>query len=473
MHGDLHPGLESVMAFEEARIGIPIERRRCPLSVLSATSSFRPIVELNIHMGGPEERFPVLFDDELMELEAGIFVTSDRELVGFKNRDGSLCPLAGVTENRVNIYFDLDRTFRDPDAVHRRPANGTPLTGQPGNHLAELVLSQALPVAIHNIRNHDWSKEREAYTRYRLTARERVVDEWRRAVRENDQTIEDRSWQIRTLSEKNQELRGRIRLHDLLTKKRMTRQAHEDHTQLVRMLGRGLRSIQITSGLLKVLTAPVEIHWDGDRYEMGCYWIDLPLGEGRLNIRNEDSDRAVDDYPHPHVGTDGYPCLGNIGGTVAQLLGEGENAQLVTLLLEFLRSYNPDNPYLRLERWDPNWEDEDDRWETCYDNASLSDCATCDDWDCPHREDAQRRCYENTDTSDCIACAGCDLHREAIESCRNDHAPNECVTCEVDCPYSDDEEECFQTHDGECCPDCDNTNCTHFCEENDDDEDPS
>jgi len=473
MSACLHPGLESIVAFEEARIGIPIERRRCPLSIISATFAFRPIVELNIHSGGPDERFPVLLEDELMELTAGVFVTMDRELVGFKNRDGSLCSLAGITENRVNVYFDLDRAFRDPEMIYRRPRNGTPPQGQPGNILADLVLSKALPVALHNIRNHDWSQERDIYTRHRLEARERMVAEWRRAVRENDQTIEDRTWQIRTLAEKNRELRDRIRLHDLVTRKRMSRQAHDGHDQLVRMLGRGLRSLRIEYGTLKVLTAPITIHWGGMHYNFGSYWIDIPMGEGRMCIRNEDSDDTVDDYPHPHVGTDGYPCLGNISGTIAQLLGEAEHAQVVTLLLEFLRSYNPDNPHLRIERWDPDWKDEDDRWEQCYENAALSDCASCDDWDCPHREGAEARCYDYTDTDDCIACRECERHRDAIDHCRGEHAPEDCVTCETDCPYAEDEDLCLQAHDGERCPDCDNNDCTHFREEDDDDEDPS
>ena len=239
------------------------------------------------------------------------------------------------------------------------------------------------------------------------------------------------------------------------------------------MLGKGLRSFEMGNGVLQAVTAPMEIVWDGGRYDMGSYRISLPLSSGRLAIHPERGCTDVDGYPHPHVNSDGNPCLGNIGGPLAQLLGEGEHAQAIVLLLEFLRSYNPDNPYIRLERWDPDWEDEDDRWERCYDEASFSDCATCDDWDCSHREGAEHRCYEYADTDDCIACAACERHRNAIESCRSTCDPEDCVTCDQECTYAGDEGACHEVHDGERCVDCHNHDCNHYREEDDDDENPS
>ena len=472
IHGSIHPGLASALAFEEQRLGLPLELHRRHLLDLPAIAPFRPVLDLTLHTASTMEQFPVLLDDELLEITAPAYVIDDEQVFGYRGRRGELAPLAGVTGNRVRLYFDLEALFRHPEQVRRYPTNGDRPGGQPGNRLLDLVLTPALTRASRNIRAYAWKEERDSYARQKQRAREQQVDEWRRAVRENDTAIEEKTWLIRSLAEKNQQLRGQVRSFELLTRRRMIRQAHEDHAQIVRMLGRGLRTLQIENGLLRAVTAPVEITWDGVSYSMGTYCIHLPLGNGRLTIHPESGCEDVDGFSHPHINSDGIPCLGNIGGTLAQLLGEGENAQAITLLLEFLRSYNPDNPYIRLERWDPDWEDEDSRWENCYDNASLSDCATCDDEDCPHREDAQSRCYENTDTSDCISCAGCDLHREAIESCRSSRSSEECVSCDSDCTYAGDEEACFESHDGENCLDCDNTNCNHFREE-DDDEDPS
>ena len=217
-------------------------------------------------------------------------------------------------------------------------------------------------------------------------------------------------------------------------------------------------------GNLRCLSGSINIEYGGVTYELGCYWIVLPLGQGRLTITPEDRSHDVEGYPHPHIASDGTPCLGNIGASVAQLRGEGKHFECVTMLLEFLRSYNPDNPYLRIERWDPDWQDDDDRFDSCYDDASLSDCATCNDDECHHLDGARRRCYEHTDTNDCIECAGCNRRRDAIDHCRERHESHECVTCETECTFAGDVEACFETHAGENCATCLNEDCDHHKE---------
>ena len=465
----IHPALAGLLRFEEQRLGIPIEVVKRPLYNLAPTPPFRPVIEVRIHTGTAPETFPVLLADELLEITAPVHVTTEAREVGFTDATGQLCPLAGVTSNVVALHFDLDEVFSYPVNVRRKPTNGNIPTGSPGNKVADLVFGPAFAIALGNIRRYNWKKETEAYTRHVTAARTRTVEEWQTAYRRNERELEDKGWEIQQLARKNAELRQRIRTHDLLTAKRIERKAREDHSGLVKLLGRGLGSIQVVEGVLRAVTAPVEILWGGYTYEMGRYIISIPLGEGRLTIKPRD-DNEVEGYPHPHVAADGTPCLGNIGATVAQLLGEGEHFQLVTTLLEFLRSYNPDNPYLRIERWDPKWKDEEDRYESCYDNASLSDCATCDDHDCPNRDEAQSRCYEHTDTDDCITCAACDRHSDAINHCRDQHEFHECVDCELECIHAGDEEACYEAHAGEECTNCPNENCNHN-EEKDDEND--
>jgi len=468
----IHPALAGLLQFEEQRLGVPVEVVRKPLYNLAPVSPFRPIVEVRIHTGTAPETFPVLLADELLEITAPAYVTSEAREVGFADATGQFCPLAGVTANRVTLYFDLDEIFSCPVNVRRKSTHGA-TTGHPGNKVADLVFGQAFAIALGNIRRYDWKKEVQEYASSVLAARQTQVEEWRQAYRHNERDLEEKSWEIQRLARKNAELRQRIRTHNLLTRKRIERKAREDHSGLVRMLGRGLGSIQVESGVLRAVTAPVEILWGGYTYEMGRYVISIPLGEGRLTIKPRDCNE-VEGYPHPHVATDGAPCLGNVGATVAQLLGEGEHFQLVTTLLEFLRSYNPDNPYLRLEKWDPDWEDEDDRFESCYSNASLSDCATCSDWDCGYRDGAARRCLDNTDTEDCIECAACDLRDDAVRGCREGNEPFECVECGVSCPWAGNTRFCREAHDGEDCAGCGNTDCEyHQPEQENENEDNS
>jgi hypothetical protein len=459
----IHPGLAGLLQFDEQRLGIPIEVVRRPLQSAASRSVFRPIIELRIHCGGPPETFPVLLPDELLELTVPAHVTKEEQEVGFVDATGQFCPLAGISGNRVTVYFDLQALYSNPETIRRKPTNGTTPTGNPGNKVADLVLTQAFAIALGNIRRYDWKHEVKEFTDGAIAAWQASLDEVKSAYRENERSMEEKSWELRQLSGRNSELRQCIRLSERVTQKGLERKAREDHSNLVRLLGRGLRTIELRDGFLLAVTMPISITWQGILYELGRYVISVPLGDGRLTIKSRDGN-SVEGYPHPHVASDGAPCLGNIAPTVAQLLGEAEYFQLVTTLLEFLRSYNVDNPYLRIERWDPDWQDDDDRFDNCYNDASLSDCATCSDDECHHLDGARRRCYEHTDTNDCIECAGCSRRRSAIDHCRERHDSHQCVACETECTYAGDVEACFETHAGENCATCSNEDCDHHKE---------
>ena len=463
----LHPALSGLLQFEEQRLGVPIEAVKKALYNFSPAPAFRPVIEVRIHTGTRPESFPVLLADEQLEITAPAYVTTEAREVGFADATGQFCSLAGITDNRVTLFFDLNEVFY-PGNVVRKPTNGTAPTGNPGNKVAALVFDQAFAIAVGNIRRYDWKKEQQAYLQSVYTAWQKSVTELTQNLHQNERSLEQMSWDIRTLARKNAEFRQQLRHHNLFTRKRLERKARDDHATLVRMLGRGLKSFRIDDGFLHASTFPISIEWHGTRYDMGQYVISIPIGDGRLRITSTDGSE-VEGYSHPHIASDGAPCFGNIGGTVAQLLGEGEYCQVVVLMLEFLRSYNSDNPYLRIERWDPDWEDDEDRYESCYDNASLSDCATCNDWDCHHREGAERRCYEHSDTDDCISCGGCDHHRDAMNDCRDNQNCYECVTCTRECAFAGDVEACFDSHSGELCPDCPNTDCTHHEETDNED----
>ena len=465
----IHPGLAAILEFEEYRLGLPIEAHS--LHLMNAGLPFRPVIEINIHTARDLDRIPVLFDNEVMELSVAAHMCDDNQFVGFADRNGDLCPLAGITGNRLNIYVDLNRVFRNPGDVGRKPLNGSKVCGHPGNRIADLILARALPIIVGNIRRHDWKQEGELYTRAKLSAQEETARRWERNVRENGRAIEEKTFEINSLARKNAELREQLRLRKLVTNKRREREATEEHAQLRQLLGRSLRQIEVRDGHLKTLTTPIDIDHHGYQYEFGCFWIHVPLNGGRLEIRPENTGNEVDDFSHPHIASDGYPCLGNIGSTLAQLLGEGRMFEAVTLMLEFLRSYNPDNPYLRIERWNPDWEDDDDRFESCYNNASLSDCATCNDEDCPYQDGSARRCVENTDTEDCIECNSCGERRHAIEHCRNNNEHWECVQCQTQCPWAGDAESCRAMYAGDQCTDCPNDDCNYYIEEENDEDD--
>ncbi len=81
----LHPGLRSLLEFEEQRLGIPMEVERKPLNTIPLSPT-RPVIEVRIHSGTRPERFPILLADELLEVTAPAFVTAEAREVGFTDR---------------------------------------------------------------------------------------------------------------------------------------------------------------------------------------------------------------------------------------------------------------------------------------------------------------------------------------------------------------------------------------------------
>ena len=160
-HQSVHTALTRLLEFEEQRLGTPIEVFHRPLNRYSPTA-FRPVIEVRIHTGSRPETFPILLDEELLDVTAPICATDEVREVGFRDATGQFCPLAGIIDNQVRVYFDLNELFYDGN-VRRKPTNGS-VSGHPGNKVADLVLTRALVVAQRNIRRYDWRKETQEYT---------------------------------------------------------------------------------------------------------------------------------------------------------------------------------------------------------------------------------------------------------------------------------------------------------------------
>jgi hypothetical protein len=56
-------------------------------------------------------------------------------------------------------------------------------------------------------------------------------------------------------------------------------------------------------------------------------------------------------YVHPHVKSDGGPCLGNVERMLLTHMSNQDIANVIYTVMEYLRSYNERDPYQRLERW--------------------------------------------------------------------------------------------------------------------------
>jgi hypothetical protein len=235
----------------------------------------------------------------------------------------------------------------------------------------------------------------------------------------------------------------------------------EEHGQLVRLMQAGSVSNLTTSAPGKVTfeAGRVDIEFEDYTYRLGPFQVEMDLTNASLRIQGLRGAPKIDGHPHPHVAPSGTPCLGNMAPVIAKTLGKGDVVAAVSVVLEFLRSYSEGNGYVRIEKWNPDYEDEDNRYQSCWESVAPHDCVGCDDWDCPYRDGADRRCYENTETNECIECGDCSFSERAIENCRDEHDVWECVECTRSCTWARDERKCHESHHGDVCVGCPRTQC--------------
>jgi len=111
----------------------------------------------------------------------------------------------------------------------------------------------------------------------------------------------------------------------------------------------GVRRVEAMGSMIRVLTDPIVIGYEGNRYRIGEFALELGLEIGirAVNLTNTSWTTGWD---HPHV-QGGHPCLGNLKEGCEMLLGEFQLVPLVSLLLQFLESYDRVSAYGPITLW--------------------------------------------------------------------------------------------------------------------------
>lgn len=99
-----------------------------------------------------------------------------------------------------------------------------------------------------------------------------------------------------------------------------------------------VRDVELENGRLTVFTNPIHVPYNGKRYLLGSFRIDLDLDGGDLKIMNLTN--PYKSYDHPHIDM-GRPCLGNLQEWIVQLLGERQFATAAQLLVEYVQTVTP------------------------------------------------------------------------------------------------------------------------------------
>lgn len=157
-------------------------------------------------------------------------------------------------------------------------------------------------------------------------------------------------------------------------------------------------NVEFTIAAIEAITAPIWIAGKVDRktvhYYMGTFKVSIPYSGNGVKITPviKPPDCGTE-YPHPHIARGGSPCLGNISRAVPNYLKKGQYGILLSLMLEFLTSYNSGSPYQTLDHWKyyTNKDNipgqaapdkvEEEICPNCGD-AGCYRCGDCDEWNC-------------------------------------------------------------------------------------------
>jgi len=424
-----------LLRFEAARLQAPIRVQETNLAWSPTASSDG--LEVYIHDDTLSTRFQVFHHGTWSRLEAPLWLPDNgRPVFGPEAPDGTIQPVASLAGARVLLHF--------PPGV---------LEGSALKLLAP-VLEAALQEAVDALeasRTTRFAEIKANSSQRRLTA---LLQE-REVLQHSTHRVES---DLRREYRKLADTQGQIDLVQRHTVPSVLRQAKDEYRQLRRMVPEALADLRLDGELVVLDTHAIEVEFDGGLYALGSYEIRLDLRRSDVRIHGKTGE-GVSGYPHPHVNSDGLPCLGNMSPVVADLLGRMDTVGLAVGLLEFLKAYNEDNPYVDIRRWDPQWSD-DERWDNCYEDVGPLDCVTCSETACPHRDGAADRCWDlQSAYTACIECTDCDWAEVALDRCRAEASPQACFNCSYSCTYAGDADECFEVHLGEDCTTCEHESC--------------
>ena len=275
-------------------------------------------------------------------------------------RDTNGTPVAEVEDGAIYLLVDIDaptdtgRSFENRYWSHNA-------------EVLERILKEALPLAIAQVTNLSDGQRLQ-----RLVERQR-----RRLARTAEDStasflampVVSSSERIRVLRQSIQDLSSQASdyLHQYVrTQRTLNGYAEElnaleaapqvDPTEKRRQ---ELASVRAMQGILEVkferclhvYTDIIDIEYGGVKYRIGAFDISIDFARGVITFRNFTDPSGSERNPHPHVSSGGDACFGNITDVVPELLVKEELEMLVIVLLQFLRSYNPDSPMQRIDAW--------------------------------------------------------------------------------------------------------------------------
>lgn len=409
--------IRDLLAFESEKYNIPIHVSVMDLNDYAETLSIRKAIEVYINSGTGLTK-EITLNDTTITL-SNVHLPYEANV----SDDG----IYGTSHNKVFIGFDME-FYKEKPFI---------------NALFSSIFDKIMPGIKQYMDNEADAEWKDVYLKMKKKLRKEKVQAMKSDIDANAEEIDNKTNEIKELTNKNFTLAQAIQSISNEPEGIMNRTARVEFESLLRLTPSPIDSMELdaSEGKITVSTNDISIEHDDNDYYIGKFRIDIyPI---KSEIRFTNLIKKVKGYHHPHISQDGTPCFGNIASTVYYLLIHQDLFQLVTLLIEFLKSYNEDNPYKSIDYWDENYDedkDREDRYEGCYEDVGPYECVACSDTDCPYHDDAQDRCHEMRESEDeCLECTrGCQYARRYDECLDNQDANHsECRTCEItECPHN-------------------------------------
>jgi hypothetical protein len=231
------------------------------------------------------------------------------------------------------------------------------------------------------------------------------------SIREDSYELERLSLQVMQLSRKLETDRQLLEMFQR-SPEWIRKRANHTFCDLMKLVPAIYENFRFEDESVVGVTHPIDIEYDGYSYHFDHYEVEVNLRQGKVRISGGTN---VNGYVHPHVTDEpSNICFGNISHLVPRLAAELDLYGLFQLVHQFLSTYNANDPYQKIQRWDPDYEEPSDDEEPycsyCDDYGhTIGECDSCwwcdhcneyvdhDEEDCPNRPKQETEAEEATD----------------------------------------------------------------------------
>ena len=112
-----------------------------------------------------------------------------------------------------------------------------------------------------------------------------------------------------------------------------------------------IEDVDVRNGRVSFDTKTVFIEHDDEIYEIGKLRISINTNQGASGISVSNLTHTEMCHAHPHVSSNGVCCFGNLGLGITKMITEHEFSAVMNVMIQFLTSYNHEDPYHHIENW--------------------------------------------------------------------------------------------------------------------------